>query len=248
MPEINKALLKRMIPKSNDLDEILEQFEGVSREEAIAELHKIYRDEPKFRNIIDKAIEKSSLPGIIRNSLKICLFCRHDDLLDFKDGGFNTTILYDCPRCKQINITTEAEKEEFRTHTDDQKVLMSIILRNQWQYGIRKYGDMITMGTISALVEEISKLNLNYAYQKERILANISHIEKVRGEELEIDPDTDYTFYYCRSADEFRDIFRTIYEETYILSSKPKLPWKKFSINPSKREEIERIPKYGKSS
>ena len=62
-----------------------------------------------------------------------CHFCRRDVSKSAGRGYGATSTLYDCPVCGQIYLTEEAAADLKAHISDEQKLIISIVLRNDYE-------------------------------------------------------------------------------------------------------------------
>jgi hypothetical protein len=142
-----------------------------------------------------------------------CFFCR---LKAEQRKSDIETIFYDCDRCGTVVIERTARLLLERL-TDDQRLLMSIYMRNKSESSggrDRHYYDLTSTESVKSIIGSLKKLDP--IEQMERALLNLNAKCKYTGDDIELNHETDYPYYYCLTTKELQGVLQLLSENDYI--------------------------------
>jgi len=146
-----------------------------------------------------------------------CIFCDFD-VSSWGEQQFRpTSTLYDCPICGVIQLTEEA-RDDFagEKFTDDQKAILSIILRNDYEKRnrIHRQSPLTLANLHDALKQYKPKDPLD---KMDTVLLTINSISKYVGHQISINIGHDYPYYHCMNSRELHSIIILLSQEGLII-------------------------------
>jgi hypothetical protein len=126
----------------------------------------------------------------------------------------NSTEFYYCDRCSYVYLTgTAASVVESRT--DDEKNILSITIRNEWERSGRKISteNQKSSDDLKLIVKQFRPLDP--LEKMDNALLNLKKTSNWVGQQLSINLHNDYPYYYCRNHQELRNILGILDKEGY---------------------------------
>ena len=128
-----------------------------------------------------------------------CHFCKSAKITNIKESFARAEICsYDCPRCGSVNLTEEcAEDIAGIGFTDEEKKLISIYLRNEYEKNERKaWGKQLTLEDLRQIIDQ--NPSLPPLEKIDRVLLNLEKESEYIGFSWRIDFQNDYPYYRTR--------------------------------------------------
>ena len=159
----------------------------------------------------------------------ICHFCKTNVSKSAGSEFGASSTLYDCPVCGYVNLTYEAASTIESQLSNEQKLIISIVLRSKFENRGRK--------------SVKSPLNLFELYQFAKTYQPLDPIEKMDnaliildkkskyvGQALSVDITQDFSYYHCFATEELHNLLLLLYKEGYIEAQDPHSPHDKLSL------------------
>jgi hypothetical protein len=170
-----------------------------------------------------------------------CIFCDLD-LTNYAGNSFRpSSTMFECPKCGGVRLTQEARDDfEGEKFSDIDKKILSIISRNSYEKGERKFPDRpMSLGDLRfALKQYVSKEPLE---KMDNTLFIINDISRLVGQELKLRIDIDYPYYHCMNAQELHAILRLLCDEGLINARDQANPHNGLSISAKGYQRIREL-------
>lgn len=176
-----------------------------------------------------------------------CHFCHTSvSMSDGRPFGATET-LYDCPICGVVRLTREAADDLGAHFNEEQKKIISIILRNIFEKNGRKmpakpysFADLIRFTGSYRALDAIEKMD-NALIIFDRQMRNI-------GDAIRLSDLNEYAYYHCWNKNELFELLKLLVADGYILASDPSNPHKEMRLTPSGYRRLKEIKHKGYES
>ena len=145
-----------------------------------------------------------------------CHFCDYDVTL-FKGKKYNpSSTYYHCPVCGEIRLTEEAAEDfEGERFSDNQKKMISIVMRNQYERRYRKPSETpITRDELRRYIQEYRPLS-----SLEKLDYSLLHFESATefiGHTVQVESRFDYPLFHCTDPIELKHIIAFLLNNRFI--------------------------------
>ena len=149
------------------------------------------------------------------HDLHHCLFCGSQ----FIDPKYHVSTdrsdyPYKCLRRGGVNIARETlEDFEDAGFTDSEMLMVSMILRNEWEFTNKKR-DPLTIAELRRMIDQFRPLDT--LDKMDDALTKIERPIRFAGEQVTINADLDYPYYYCAEVRELENILSFLQREGLI--------------------------------
>ncbi|MCP4629826.1 MAG: hypothetical protein GY850_40910, partial [bacterium] len=145
-----------------------------------------------------------------------CHFCNYD-VTKFKNKKYNqSSTFYHCPICGEIRLEEEAAEDfEGERFSENQKKILSIVLRNNYERRNKKTPEThATLDDLLGYVREYRPLSslekLDYS------LLKLENASDFIGHSVRVNCEIDYSFFHCMDPIELRHILAFLLNNRFI--------------------------------
>jgi hypothetical protein len=176
-----------------------------------------------------------------------CLFCKKDVSQDSTNMRYASFRQYKCKRCGYVSLTEEAATDfEGEGFSDNDRLAMSITLRNNWEITGQKFtGKMLELTDLHQILSQfkppspIDKMDYALIYL-ERLSPHV-------GAGFKIDFENDYPLSYCSGPDEL-DAIIGLLRKTDFVEYYENRPFAPFSITAKGYQRLREVQRPNKMS
>jgi hypothetical protein len=178
-----------------------------------------------------------------------CLLCAKDITDDSPNSKDTPRWRYFCKTCGLIHFTQEAQEDfEGERFSIKDKNAITVTLRNKWEMDGRP-----TQSSQKLAIEDLHRIvsrfrPLDPIEKMDRTLVNIDKKCNYIGEQLTVDIQNEYPFYYCKEPKELWRILVLLVSEEFITADDPPNPHRGLSISAKGYQRLREIQKPNRDS
>lgn len=125
----------------------------------------------------------------------------------------NSTQFYYCNRCSYVYLTNTAASVVGSYSVEDKNVI-SITLRNEWERTGRKTPDAKSSDDLKQIIKQFKPLDP--LEKMDHALINCDRSTAYIGALIPVTISNDYPYYYCKNSGELRGLFDLLYNDGFI--------------------------------
>ena len=177
-----------------------------------------------------------------------CHFCNHD-LTSFEGQKYRpTSTLYHCSICGEIRLTKEAAADYDQAgFSDNQKKILSIVLRNEYERRGKK--PPLMPFTLDDLHQKVKQYHPMDPLEKiDSILLNLDKASRSVDSVIPINWKNDYSYYYCSEPKEFIKILKFLSDEKFLIAGDKRNIENGVIITPQGYQRLKKLKQFTKDS
>ncbi len=177
-----------------------------------------------------------------------CHFC-NKGVTSWNDGSMPSSSFYMCKRCGLVRLTKEAASDfEEADFTSDDKMVISITLRNRWELEGRPETteNKLMIGDLNLIVSQFR--NLDPIEKMDHALLILEKKTKYVGDQITVNSIDDYPLFYCISPLEVVGTLKLLFDNGFIFARDGVNPTNDISITAKGYQKLREIKKPNRDS
>ena len=155
---------------------------------------------------------------------------------------------YTCPICGYVHLEQEdAEDIEGESFTEEQRKIISICIRNEYERRDRKpFAKPLTIEDLHQIIKQYRPLDA--LDRMDKALLNLERASKFIGYKMRINLDHEFSYYHCFYPNELYSILCSLCQEGFIHGVDPANPHNGLNITTKGYERLRELKKIRKDS